>query len=93
MPFGTASSAGVRVDMPIHTFVVEAVAKPPVILYVKPVQGGESLASDSVRLGRCVNIILHHSQSRMTQIMFEEEDVPSVEQEHRGVAVSQQVRM
>ena len=46
VPFGAASPTSVRVDLPIHAFVVEAMAKPPVALYVKPVQGGESLASD-----------------------------------------------
>ena len=88
VPFGAASPTSVRVDLPIHAFVVEAVAKPPVVLYVKPVQGGESLASDGGRLRRYVNIILHHSQRRMAQIMFKEKDVPSIEQEHRGIAVS-----
>ena len=72
-------SSGVGIYLTVHAPGAEAVAEPSAVLHVHPVQRGEALAPDRGGLAGDVQVVLHHEQRRMPQVLFQKEDIAAVE--------------
>ena len=71
--------ARIRIDMPSIGFLIETVFEPSAIFHVEAIQGRKRLALDGGCTASNVQIVLHHDQRGMTQVLLQQEDIASVE--------------
>ena len=63
-------------------------AETSAVFHVHPIEGREALAPDRGCLAGDVQVVLHHEQRRMPQVLFQQEHVAAVEQEMGRICVT-----
>ena len=89
-----SSSSGVDANLPLALGIAaECVRELAVSRHLQVVQRREALAPDGCGLSRDVQVALHHGQRRMSQVLFQQEDVAAVQEERSGVGMPKQMRV
>ena len=68
----------IRIDMSVIGFSIETVFEPSAILHIETVQRRKRLALDGGCTASNVEIVLHHDQRGMTQVLLQQVEVASI---------------
>ena len=74
----TLPQATVGIDLPWRSCADRTVTVPAASIHSKPVQRGEGLAPDGDVSTGHVDVVFHHRQGLMPQVLLEKEHVPSI---------------
>ena len=93
IPLDSASFASIRIYLSVIGFSIETVFEPSAILHVESIQGRKRLTLDGGCTASNVEIVLHHDQGRMTQVLLQQVDIASIQQKPGSIGVPKQMRV
>ena len=71
---------GIRGNIPLAS-IPSAVTEPSIMSQVEPIKGRKALAGDGSRAPGNMQVVLHHGQGRVAEILFQQKSVASVQDE------------